>query len=102
MSKHTPKPWLTKPTASIGPQRAVYSETDPSGRDIAIVYDSENSEADANLIAAAPELLEALRECVTDDNANCIVTSDVCYMIRRFKAINAIVRTAIAKAEGKD
>ena len=43
-------------------------------------------------------LVEALEECKTDNNANCIVTNDVAYMIRRFKAINKIVEEALAKA----
>lgn len=44
------------------------------------------------------ELLAALAECKTHNNANCIVTNDVAYMIRRFKSINKIVDDAIAKA----
>lgn len=44
------------------------------------------------------ELLEALDDCITNENATCIVQNDVAYMIRRFKAINQICRAAIAKA----
>ena len=64
-------------------------------------YDKDVIAGYARLIAAAPDLLEALKECLTDDNANCIVTNDVAYMIRRFKAINKIVSAAIAKATGE-
>ena len=92
MSKHTPKPWYAAKTGNH--QGLVISEA--TSENVAVTY---NGDEDAALIAAAPDLLAALRECVTDDNANCIVTNDVCYMIRRFKAINAIVNTAIAKAE---
>lgn len=60
----------------------------------------EFDDATADLLAAAPELLSALEECITDENANCIVTNDVAYMIRRFRAINAIAREAIKKATG--
>ena len=49
---------MAKPTASLGPQWAVYPEAD--GPTIAIVYDHGNTEANASLIAAAPDLLEAL------------------------------------------
>jgi hypothetical protein len=55
---------------------------------------------DIRLCAAAPDLLAALEDCITDDNAGCIVRNDVAYMIRRFKAINEIARAAINKAKG--
>lgn len=53
------------------------------------------------LVAAAPELLAAMDDCITNENCTAIATCDVAYMIRRFKAINEICRDAIAKAEGK-
>lgn len=53
------------------------------------------------LFAAAPELLEALDNCITNENATCIVRNDIAYMIRRFKTINQICRAAIAKATGE-
>lgn len=59
---HTPGPWITKPTASLGPQWAVYTEL--AGTDIAIVYDHGNTEANARLIAASPELLDAAKSAV--------------------------------------
>ncbi len=59
MSSHTPGPWTAKPTASLGPQYKVYADDDTIGADIAIVYDHGNTQANANLIAAAPCLLEA-------------------------------------------
>lgn len=59
------------------------------------------SDDDARLIAAAPELLQALDDCITNENCTAIATCDVAYMIRRFKAINKICRSAIAKVEGE-
>lgn len=56
--QHTPGPWATRPTASLGPQYAVYPEAD--GQSISIVYDHGNTEANARLIAAAPELLNVV------------------------------------------
>ncbi len=58
MSKHTPGPW--KPTYESDPYRLV-DHTD--GREIAAVsgVDNENRDANARLIAAAPDLLEALK-----------------------------------------
>lgn len=45
------------------------------------------------------ELLEALRECVTDDNASGMQPG-LGRQVRRLKAINDIARAAIAKATG--
>jgi len=55
MTAHTPGPWDAYETAGHDRhgQSAVY---DQNGKDIAIVYDGD---ANARLIAAAPELLEA-------------------------------------------
>lgn len=59
-AKPTAGPWTHKATASLGPQYAVYSESDQTGADIAIVYNNgSEAEANAQLIAAAPDLLEA-------------------------------------------
>jgi len=63
-TQHTPGPWMHKATASLGPQYAVYPEDSTTGAVICIVYDHGNTEANARLIAAAPELLEALRDIV--------------------------------------
>ena len=57
--------------------------------------------ANGRLMRAAPALLEALEECITDPGANCIVTNDVAYMIRRFQEINRIARAALALAKGE-
>lgn len=54
------------------------------------------------LIAAAPDLLAALRECVTDDGARCLNDDPRGERARRrLYAINDIARAAIAKAEGR-
>ena len=68
-----------------------------TGRSVAVVYDPE----DTPLLAAAPAMLESLRECITDDGANCIVTNDVAYLIRRLRAINRIASEAITKADAR-
>lgn len=102
-TKHTPGPWFGGECPSLvahfGATNAF--EVGPVGFTVAVVAqheDPETQQANARLIASAPELLEALQECITDDGAQCIVTCDVAYMIRRFKAINKIVRAAIDKA----
>jgi hypothetical protein len=62
MSAHTPGPWTYQPTAG-NHDFAAYPEA--TGRDVALVRDF--NEANARLIAAAPELLGALRLFVALD-----------------------------------
>ncbi len=61
-TKHTPGPWISKPTATpdYAKQYAVYPES--TGQTVAIVYDGTAAEANAALIAAAPEMLGALQD----------------------------------------
>jgi len=52
------------------------------------------------LAAAAPEMLEALRECVTDPGAHCFTADDNREaMYRRLRAINEIARALINHIE---
>jgi hypothetical protein len=89
MSAHTPGPWRVMPPSvgrfKVGAARA-HSEA------FQIVGEASNyneqAEANARLIAAAPELLEALQELVSH------------YMARNPPWLGK-ARAAIAKAEGK-
>lgn len=83
--KHTPGPWTFKPTASHS-QGVVYSEADPSGRDIAIIYDRHT--LDGHLIAAAPELLAVCHKALA-----AIPTTEW--------QLNKEIRAVIRQAEGK-
>jgi len=59
----------------------------------------------AALIAAAPELLEALAGCITEPGAHCYVNAaggNVESLERRLVEINRAARAAIALATGKD
>ena len=53
---------------------------------------------DAALIAAAPEMLEALEQCITYYPQEKV---DKGHCIRRLNAINALARAVIAKAKGE-
>ena len=55
MNKHTPGPWV----ADLQTEQ-VYSEEG------VIVYELGTNEADARLIAAAPDLLGSLEDCVSE------------------------------------
>ena len=91
MNKHTPGPWKLRQT---------FNDDDCSHEidGIALVFRSEQANANARLIAAAPELLEALKLVVAYDEGNHIDGLEM--MLAYSKALDA-VRAAIAKAEGE-
>lgn len=65
MSKHTPGPWEDAGRAGLG--RMVRAGTKEDPRWICVVYGegvTPESQANARLIAAAPELLEAMKNLV--------------------------------------
>lgn len=55
MSKHTPGPWKLSHTRIQG-----FRVSDSTGWGVAVVLKDTNDEANARLIAAAPQMLEAL------------------------------------------
>jgi hypothetical protein len=85
MSKHTPGPWLANRR---------YVETEE--KTVCEVFGGNRE--DAHLIAAAPELLEALKLVVSYDEGNHIDGLEM--MLAYSKALDA-ARAAIAKAEGE-
>ena len=111
---HTPGPWKVD-TGNDGDGIRVYQQRcrpelhgaqpliaalDP-GRDWIAVPDTELG-YNARLIAAAPDLLAALEQCLTGDGANCLAYgTDTPSMRRRFAEINRIATEAIRKAKGE-
>ena len=55
MSKHAPGPWELTHTALMG-----FRVSDSTGWGVAVVLKDTNDEANARLIAAAPQMLDAL------------------------------------------
>lgn len=100
-TKHTPGPWAFEWENDTGPEDDYYRQwweiNGPDGEKIAEV----DLLKDARLIAAAPCLIEALRECITGDGAACLQNGSVVALFRRLQTINAIARTALAKARGE-
>lgn len=90
MRKHTPGPWAAnKPTQSNG-RAEVYAGPMLVAQAFNWMLDAEGDEqcwADARLIAAAPDLLEALKNLENDDGS---IPAHAW----------ALVQSAIAKAEG--
>jgi hypothetical protein len=98
-TKHTPGPWMYEPKG----RGHVWSDCrdDGSGAVIAVMPETNHGtkEADARLIAAAPELLSALYALLDD-------VSDLTDEAREaFSGINdrsvTLARAAIAKATGQ-
>ena len=104
ISKHTPGPWtleLNNHRKEVGDNSfSLWSQ----GYEFAKLQDEsalcgfdDCGYENARLIAAAPDLLKALKECITSDGAACYrLKKEKC----RLEAINQIAFAAIAKAEG--
>lgn len=96
--KHTAGPWYTR-------HGQISSETSTHGCTIANCNATANGisdkevDANARLIAAAPDLLKALEECITNDGAP--AWNDKMMAFRRLHAISDIAREAIRKAKGE-
>jgi len=96
--KHTPGPWVVDTTVALGPYHIItQSEDVPQSRCVVCAFpewrrkpspeaDRPRLEADAQLIAAAPDLLEACRDAL----------SKIDPFVHDVETIEA----AIAKAEG--
>ena len=88
-TKHTPGPWYEAKTGNH--QGLIVDEK--TGENIAVAYDKKN----ARLIAAAPDLLEA---CELVEAA--LLNGKPSNPERQRAAMLNILRTAIAKAEGRE
>jgi len=104
MSKHTPGPWKWD---YAGGAFSIYGASAPNvvNRVMTITKGVIPGSADAHLIAAAPELLEAAKALLEADK----LTPGDCYDANgnpnanwgRIDRAKAAMRAAIAKAEGK-
>ena len=100
--KHTPLPWYK--TAS-SPDGYIYGADNKCivefGPETAGHMDEErwaNAEFVVLACNAHDDLLETLRECITEDGACCLARDRKDYMIRRLAYITDIASAAIAKA----
>lgn len=105
MSNHTKGPWMSSAGRAL-----IFS---PTHGNIAEVYapnslndvkTNEEAKANACLIAAAPELLEALEAMLVDyaNTAACVREGCDCAGNEYPKAIARAARAAIAKARGEE
>ena len=107
--KHTPGPWHT---GNIGRKGigwcTIFNDTTPIARALSLHKKGERKSGDfdieaanARLIAAAPELLEALRELVAEfEELNRELAAKENYSYYPESGGIAYARTVIAKAEG--
>lgn len=93
-TQHTPGPWQYSPGHDPHNQAQIYEK---NGKTLAVTYSDEGS-ANARLIASAPALLEALRECITEPGAACWKKRE--YAEKRIRYIDQMARAAISQAEG--
>ena len=107
MSKHTPGPWKAIFTTAVNKRDSVKISCPVGGYSVAETLqlpgcDYNTEKANAHLIAAAPELLKALRECHTDEGALGYSRPGApgYYHEARFDRINEIVKAAITKTVG--
>jgi hypothetical protein len=103
MKKHTPGPWEIV-TNDLTPYLQLIGDYTASRKSMGkLAKGYATSEADARLIAAAPDLLEALKQCqeFLMDTCRPMRTGDnVASSLARGLAIEASARAAISKATG--
>lgn len=102
MSKHTRAPWYVVATEVYG-RRTVHVVADVGGmrERVARVERGPTAEADARLIAAAPELLEALRAEEYAQRCANHPESQQSARVGRERA-DELRAVALAKAEGRE
>jgi len=95
-SKHTPGPWDTQHTATLewAQQSVVYAEGQEWA--VALVYDGEHHEANAALIAAAPDMYEALVDAAR--LVGLILAGDEAVDVADMEATYNGISAALAKA----
>jgi hypothetical protein len=95
MSAHTPGPWFVDETSSLTQARVMSKNRGFGHTQVALCEQPKHSTAvnDARLIAAAPDLLEALQ--------NMIHSHQYGHESDAWKDAWVAARAAIAKAEGK-
>jgi hypothetical protein len=101
-TKHTPGPWKINGTGILnhpvtGAAVSLIRIETTLGN-IEIHDETNEPDYNARLIAAAPELLEALEECTTERGAMAYRNHELA--LKRIEYINGIVRASIAKAKG--
>jgi hypothetical protein len=91
-AKHTPGPWVAKGIHAVMSDGFQFKQQTPIGEGSCMQTQQRNRErreSNARLIAASPDLLEALRDMISDRN-------------QLSEATVSFAKAAIAKATGED
>lgn len=108
MSKHTPTPWkVAINQVNNHPEVQIYHDRkNDKGQDLSLPdvicrysmehYSGGDNKANAQLIASAPELLEACKATM-----DCFVNDLPVHFLERYKGLIDILNQAITKAEVK-
>lgn len=100
-AKHTPGPWQAE-WPDCGEYRYVSSTVTTMCPETAVCRLNQSQEADARLIAAAPELLEALYEAEEYfDNRADADHDETGFVPNKEMKLLVSIRAAITKAEGR-
>lgn len=94
MSKHTRGPWTGGKECINAPDGRLVAQVNFQKRDSLELISKEEREANSYLLAAAPELLEALKSAMRSMRGEVSAPSNS-------KSLK-LARAAIAKAEGRD
>ena len=109
MSKHTPGPWLCTPSMGTdGHSQCVYwvwkDLGEEDGYEGLVADNSPEARANARLIAAAPNLLKALKDCLDalgdDPGCYCDDRDSRCEDCEPFRQVQERAEAAIKKAGG--
>jgi hypothetical protein len=100
MDKHTPGPWRIERYSDTVTRDGDRIRASNNLIVVNEVWGASLAECDANyrLVAAAPDLLQALIDCITDDGAHCMGTNDPEKLKARIIAINSTALVALTKA----
>ena len=98
-AKHTPGPWMFVPAGGVAWNEYPIVQRQSAGGFQVVDADKERATADARLIAAAPELLEALQALMIINDEGGPFGGEI-YLDRVDRAWDN-ARAAIAKARGE-
>lgn len=95
-AKHTPGPWVWTPESE-----SIHGYS-PEGEALVVVYELNTNEADARLIAAAPELLEAAKMVLAWHDAETDPSGTTFWeRVEMCRESEDALRTAVEKATGE-
>lgn len=98
MSKHTPGPWRASYGLVLGPRGKIVAQAVTQPGEAGPEAESRRNDANAHLIAAAPDLLDALREIAKGEGGFSL--DQLTHAQNTIEAMKGLARAALAKVEG--